>query len=203
MKKVGLIIAFLSLIILFYLGFLRYIQVDEIKMSGYGISSTQIKQNLQANEIEENHQNLSLVSVSEYEPVYQRGNEYYIGEKKKESINLNYPIISEDGSRVLNQSSEVKGITSEYEKVNLYKNAVLANGEIYHIDDGEKAEEEKYIFLEIEPNIYMSLQDITLKTNTTEYEIKANSIFYFEENEIRNYEYTPGGGGFNIISLKE
>ena len=87
MKKVGLIVAFLSLIVLFYLGFLRYIQVDEIKMSGYGISSTQIKQNLQANEIEENHQNLSLVSVSEYEPVYQRGNEYYIGEKKKESIN--------------------------------------------------------------------------------------------------------------------
>ena len=189
MKKVGLIVAFLSLIVLFYLGFLRYIQVDEIKMSGYGISSTQIKQNLQANEIEENHQNLSLVFVSEYEPVYQRGNEYYIGEKKKESINLNYPIISEDGSRVLNQSSEVKGITNEYEKVNLYKNAVLANGEIYHIDDGEKAEEEKYIFLEIEPNIYMSLQDITIKTNTTEYTIKKNSYVFFEENFIRYYNY--------------
>lgn len=189
MKKVGLIIAFLSLIILFYLGFLRYIRVDEIKMSGYGISSTQIKQNLQANELEESHQNLSLVSVSEYEPVYQRGNEYYIGEKKKESINLNYPIISEDGSRILNQSSEVKGITSEYEKVNIYKNAVIANGDIYHIDDGVKTEEENYIFLEIEPNIYMSLQDLTIKTNTTEYTIKKNSYIYFEENFIRYYNY--------------
>ena len=189
MKKVGLIVAFLSLIILFYLGFLRYIRVDEIKMSGYGLSSTQIKQNLQANETPESHQNLSLVSVSEYEPVYQRGNEYYIGEKKKESINLNYPIISEDGSRVLNQSNEVIGITSEYEKVNLYKNAVIANGEIYHIDDGVKAEEEKYILLEIEPNIYMSLQDLTIKTNTTEYTIKKNSYVFFEENFIRYYNY--------------
>lgn len=189
MKKVGLIVAFLSLIVLFYLGFLRYIRIDEIKMSGYGLSSTQISQNLQANELEESHQNLSLLPVNEYETVYQRGNEYYIGEKKKESINVNYPIISEDGSRVLNQSSEAKGITSDYEKVNLYKNAVIANGEIYHVDDGVKAEEEKYIFLEIEPNIYMSLQDITIKTNTSEYVIKKNSYLYFAENFIRYYNY--------------
>ena len=203
MKKVGLIIAFLSLIILFYLGFLRYIRVDEIKMSGYGISSTQIKQNLQANELEESHQNLSLVSVSEYEPVYQRGNEYYIGEKKKESINLNYPIISEDGSRILNQSSEVKGITSEYEKVNIYKNAVIANGDIYHIDDSVKTEEENYIFLEIEPNIYMSLQDLTIKTNTTEYTIKKNSYIYFEENFIRYYNYNYNENTYQYFSYDD
>lgn len=189
MKKVGLIIAFLCLIVLFYLGFLRYIRVDEIKMSGYAVSSTQIKQNLQSNEIEENYKNLALLPINEYEVVYQRGNEYYIGEKKKENINLNYPIISEDGTRILNQSSEVKGITSEYERENLYKNAVIANGEIYHVDDGLKSEEETYIFLEIEPSIYMNLRDMTIKTVTQEYFIKKNSYIYFAENFVHYYNY--------------
>ena len=106
MKKViGILVV--VLVIGFYITFLRFREIGFIEMDGYLLKNNQITTNLYQ-EDNEDREKIETTQVKEMDKVYQQGDKLYVGENKKEEISTSYPLISKDGSRILNLSSTNK-----------------------------------------------------------------------------------------------
>ena len=187
MKKViGILVV--VLVIGFYITFLRFREVGFIEMDGYLLKNNQITTNLYQ-EDNEDREKIETTQVKEMDKVYQQGDKLYVGENKKEEISTSYPLISKDGSRILNLSSTNKFIQLDYEQVDGFPNTIIASGNLYHTSDYLKVDEEKYSFVLLEENLLMSTLPIKVVTETEERKIPIYSIIYFQEEEIRYYEF--------------
>ena len=187
MKKVfGILVV--VLVIGFYITFLRFKEVGFIEMDGYLLKNNQITTNLYQDNNEERKQ-VETTKVEEMDKVYQQGDKLYVGKNKKEEITTSYPLISKDGSRILNFSSTGKFIQLDYEQVDAFPNTIIASGNLYHTSDYLKVDEEKYSFVLLEENLLMNTLPIKVITETEERQIPIYSIIYFQEDEIRYYEF--------------
>lgn len=187
MKKVfGILVV--VLVIGFYITFLRFKEVGFIEMDGYLLKNNQITTNLYQDNNEE-RQPIVITPVKEMDKVYQQGDKLYVGEDKKKEISTSYPLISKDGSRILNFSSTIKFIQLDYEQVDSFPNTIIASGNLYHTSDYLKVDEEKYSFVLLEENLLMNTLPIKVITETEERKIPIYSIIYFQEDEIRYYEF--------------
>ena len=140
MKKViGALVVIL--VIGFYITFLRFKEVGFIEMDGYLLKNNQITTNLYQ-ESSEDREEIETTQVKEMEKVYQQGDKLYVGEDKKKEISTSYPLISKDGSRILNYSSTSKFIQLDYEQVDSFPNTIIASGNLYHTSDYLKVDEE-------------------------------------------------------------
>lgn len=187
MKKViGILVV--VLVIGFYITFLRFREIGFIEMDGYLLKNNQITTNLYQ-EDNEDREKIETTQVKEMDKVYQQGDKLYVGENKKEEISTSYPLISKDGSRILNLSSTNKFIQLDYEQVDGFPNTIIASGNLYHTSDYLKVDEEKYSFVLLEENLLMNTLPIKVVTETEERKIPIYSIIYFQEEEIRYYEF--------------
>ena len=187
MKKVfGILVV--VLVIGFYITFLRFKEVGFIEMDGYLLKNNQITTNLYQDNNEE-RQPIVITPVKEMDKVYQQGDKLYVGEDKKKEISTSYPLISKDGSRILNFSSTSKLIQLDYEQVDSFPNTIIASGNLYHTSDYLKVDEEKYSFVLLEENLLMNTLPVKVITETEERKIPIYSIIYFQEDEIRYYEF--------------
>ncbi len=187
MKKViGILVV--VLVIGFYITFLRFREVGFIEMDGYLLKNNQITTNLYQ-EDNEDREKIETTQVKEMDKIYQQGDKLYVGENKKEEISTSYPLISKDGSRILNLSSTNKFIQLDYEQVDGFPNTIIASGNLYHTSDYLKVDEEKYSFVLLEENLLMNTLPIKVVTETEERKIPIYSIIYFQEEEIRYYEF--------------
>ena len=187
MKKVfGILVV--VLVIGFYITFLRFKEVGFIEMDGYLLKNNQITTNLYQDNNEE-RQPIVITPVKEMDKVYQQGDKLYVGEDKKKEISTSYPLISKDGSRILNFSSTIKFIQLDYEQVDSFPNTIIASGNLYHTSDYLKVDEEKYSFVLLEENLLMNTFPVKVITETEERKIPIYSIIYFQEDEIRYYEF--------------
>ncbi len=198
MKKIiGVLV--IGLVIAFYITFLRFKEVGFIEMDGYLLTNNQITTNLYQ-ENNEDREKIEIAQVKEMDKVYQQGNKLYVGENKKKEISFSYPLISKDGSRILNLSSTSKLIQLDYEQVENFPNTIIASGNLYHTSDYLKVDEEKYSFVLLEENLLMNTLPVKVITETEEKTIPIYSIIYFQEEEIRYYEFKEESWNYQEIT---
>ena len=186
---IGFAILTLLIVGIYYL-FLNFKEIAILDYEGYAISGKEITETLLGNNSEEdnNKKNLFLTKVYEQDKLYKKVNDYFVGENKKEEINLSYPIYINDNTALYNLSQEIKLITSEFEEVSGYPSLTVSNGIVYNESDLERVDEKEYIFLKNESNIFTNLKEIKIQTVANEYTIPVNSNIYFDKEEIRYYE---------------
>ena len=193
MKKVVLLIIIL-LVIVGSIYFNSYKNIRTFDMDGYVFTSDNITKNLINGESERDKIDYSKVKY--YDALYKGRGKYFIGDKKKTNVNLNYPIVSKDSKTLLILSDEFSLIDSKYRKTNSYSNTLISDNKLFNENDYERADNLTYNFVELNNGVYVNLSEMSIKTNTSKkYVIPINSFITFSEENLRYY-YMSGGKYF-------
>ena len=205
------LVAIITIISLIYFIFLKYSPIMNFKYEGYAVSGKEITENLagegksnadkekNANQIIE-LKNMELVKIGEEETIFKKLNKYYVGNKEKKEIDLNYPIYINDKSTIYNLSQDITLISQEFEEVAGYPSISIADGKVYNGNSLERADSKEYIFAKTEEGIYINLKEIKINTTANEYVVPVNSLIVFEENEIKYYVIQNNTLIFNKIN---
>ena len=198
---IGLIII-VSIIALIYFIFLKYSPIMNFKYEGYAISGKEITENLLSGESPENNanKNIELTKIEEQGTIFKKLNDYFVGNKEKTEINLNYPIYINGNSSLYNLSEGSTLISKDFEEVSGYPNLSISEGKIYDGNNLERADAKEYIFVKTTDNIYINLYEIKVKTTANEYTIPVNSLIAFTEKSIRYYSINNNVLVFNQIN---
>ena len=162
----GLIII-IVLITLIYFIFLKYSPIMNFKYEGYAISGKEITENLLGSS--DTNKNIELTKIEEQGTIFKKLNDYFVGNKEKKEINLNYPIYINGNSSLYNLS---EGST-------LISKAELIGSE------GEAGEGNWWISLKNDSEFDFRIDD------TNESEI-ANRALIIKEDETTRGEKTIG-----------
>ena len=198
---IGLIII-VSIIALIYFIFLKYSPIMNFKYEGYAISGKEITENLLSGDSLENNasKNIELTKIEEQGTIFKKLNDYFVGNREKTEINLNYPIYINGNSSLYNLSEGSTLISKDFEEIASYPNLSISEGKIYDGNNLERADAKEYIFVKTTDNIYINLYEIKVKTTVNEYTIPVNSITSFTENSIRYYSVNNNVLVFNQIN---
>ena len=202
---IGLIII-VVLITLIYFIFLKYSPIMNFKYEGYAISGKEITENLLSGDSSDNNsnsntnKNIELTKIEEQGTIFKKLNDYFVGNKEKTEINLNYPIYINGNSSLYNLSEGNTLISKDFEEISGYPNLSISEGKIYDGNNLERADAKEYIFVKTTDNIYINLYEIKVKTTANEYTIPVNSIIAFTENTIRYYSINNNVLVFNQIN---
>ena len=191
MKKIVAIFSVL-LVIGFYIAFRYYTKEFTIDSNSYLLPMNQVSSNLNNSDTQEKEAQITAIKVDDYSTVYKKGAKYYIGEKQKTIVDINYPAISLDGKRILNLNNGNELIDLNFESTTLYRNAILVAGELYNQHDNIRVDEEIYLFIKLQDNLFMNSFPLTIETTKQTYRIPENSIILFDDNEIRYYTLENG-----------
>lgn len=184
MKK---IIALISIIfiIAFAVYYNRYTNVRTFDMDGYIFSSDAITSNL-INGEEVSKKEVKFYNVKYDDTLYHGRGKYYIGDKNKKEVDLDYPLVSKDSNTLLLLSNEGKLIDTSYRKTSIYKNIFVSDSMLYNENDYERADNLYYLFVELNNSIFVNLNEIQVQTTILN-KIPVNSFILFNENNIRFY----------------
>ncbi len=198
---IGLIII-VFLITLIYFIFLKYSPVMNFKYEGYAISGKEITENLlgSSDTTDNTNKNIELAKIEEQGTIFKKLNDYFVGNKEKTEINLNYPIYINGNSSLYNLSEGSTLISKNFEEVAGYPNLSISEGKIYDGNNLERADAKEYIFVKTTDNIYINLYEIKVKTTANEYTIPVNSLIAFTENSVRYYSIKNNVLVFNQIN---
>ena len=208
---IGLVVI-IAVISLIYFIFLKYSPVMNFKYEGYGISGKQITENLlgasgdkenrdsqKSNLSDNDGKNASLAKIEEQGTIFKKLNSYFIGNKEKTEIDLNYPIYINDKNTIYNLSQGITLISKKFEQVAGYPNISITDGKVYNGNSLERSDSKEYIFARTNEGIYINLKEIKIITTANEYVLPANSLIAFEEKEIRYYTHQNNTLIFNEI----
>ena len=198
---IGLIII-VSIIALIYFIFLKYSPIMNFKYEGYAISGKEITENLLSGDSSDNNanKNIELTKIEEQGTIFKKLNNYFVGNREKTEINLNYPIYINGNSSLYNLSEGSTLISKNFEEISSYPNLSISEGKIYDGNNLERADAKEYIFVKTTDNIYANLYEIKINTTANEYIIPVNSIISFTENTIRYYSVNNNVLVFNQIN---
>ena len=202
---IGLIII-VVLITLIYCIFLKYSPIMNFKYEGYAISGKEITENLLSGDSSDNNsnsnanKNIELTKIEEQGTIFKKLNDYFVGNREKTEINLNYPIYINGNSSLYNLSEGSTLISKDFEEISGYPNLSISEGKIYDGNNLERADAKEYIFVKTSDNIYINLYEIKITTTANEYIIPVNSIISFTESEIRYYTVNNNVLVFNQIT---
>ena len=198
---IGLIVL-VAIIILIYFIFLKYSPIMNFKYGGYAVSGKEITENLLGSSGDEENganKNIELTKIEEQGTIFKKLNSFFVGDKNKTEINLEYPIYINENSAIYNLSEETTLISKDFEEISGYPNLSISEGKVYDGNNLERADGKEYIFVKTSEGIYINLQEIKLKTVVNEYTIPVNSIIAFSENGIRYYSVKNNVLVFNEI----
>ena len=199
---IGLIIIVVVITLIYFI-FLKYSPIMDFKYEGYAISGKEITENLLGSSAENDSstsKNIELTKIEEQGTIFKKLNDYFVGNKEKTEINLNYPIYINGNSSLYNLSEGSTLISKDFEEVSGYPNLSISEGKIYDGNNLERADAKEYIFVKTTDNIYINLYEIKVKTTANEYTIPVNSIIAFTENAIRYYSVNNNVLVFNQIN---
>ena len=201
---IGLLVVLLIIAIIYFI-FLKYSPIMNFKYEGYAISGKEITENLLSSSPEETNntnadKNLELAKIEEQGTIFKKLNDYFVGNKEKTEINLNYPIYINGNSSLYNLSEDTTLISKDFEEITGYPNLSISEGKIYDGNNLERADGKEYIFARTTDNIYINLVEIKIKTTVNEYTIPVNSIIAFMENTIKYYSVRDNILVFNEIN---
>ncbi len=211
---IGLLLI-IFLITLIYFIFLKYSPVMNFKYEGYAISGKQVTENLlgasegngageDANDNNKanssnSEKNIELSKIEEQGTIFKKLNSYFIGNKEKTEIDLNYPIYINDKNTIYNLSQDMLLISKNFEQVAGYPNLSVTDGKVYDGNNLERADGKEYIFAQNKEGIHINLKEIKINTIANEYVIPANSLIAFEKGYIRYYSVSNNILVFNEI----
>lgn len=184
---VGIVLMIMIILSIYYI-FLYYAPEMILPYSGYAIQAKIMIENLKSSNISEVERYIDLVEVKEQELVYKKLNSYYVGEKEKTQIDVNYPIYVNHTDTLLNLSKDTELITVNYEKVEGYPEFLLTGGIMYNGDNLTRADGNEYLFLKTADDIYTNIEEIEIQTQYNTYKISENSHLYFTQESISYYE---------------
>ena len=208
------LVAIITLISLIYFIFLKYSPIMNFKYEGYGVSGKQITENLlgagnknTSNEsdsqnsglIDNNDKSIELAKIEEQGTIFKKLNSYFIGNKEKTEIDLNYPIYINDKNTIYNLNQDITLISKNFEQIAGYPNISITDGKVYNGNNLERADSKEYIFAKTEEGIYINLKEIKISTTANEYVLPVNSLIVFEEDVIRYYSIQNNILMFNEI----
>ena len=203
---IGLIIV-IVIISLIYFIFLKYSPIMNFKYEGYAISGKEITENLLGADSEDSasaglnaSKNLELAKIEEQGTIFKKLDDYFVGNKEKTEINLNYPIYINNNSTIYNLAEDTTLISKEFEQISGYPNLSISEGKIYDGNNLERTDGKEYIFVKTPDNIFINLYEIKITTTANEYTIPVNSIIAFTENTIRYYIVNNNVLVFNEIT---
>ena len=195
------LIAIIIVIALIYFIFLKYSPVMNFKYEGYAISGKEITENLLGSSEESTtNKNIELTKIEEQGTIFKKINDYFVGNKEKTEINLNYPIYINGNSAIYNLAESSTLISKDFEQVTGYPNLSISEGKVYDGNNLERADGKEYIFVKTADEIYINLYEIKIKTTANEYTIPVNSIIALTENTIRYYTVNNNVLVFNQIN---
>lgn len=142
------------------------------------------------------HEDRRIVTLQKYqaaEPLYSRGNRYYLGQEKTQ-LDISYPFYVNSGTSLYFMTDQTKLITSDFAAFDSYHGLFLSDGKAYTSLDGssdmmELADEEEYIMTSIGGGIYQNLQPMKVISDSKENDYRLNSFLYLDDNVIRAYCY--------------
>ena len=207
------LVAIITVISLIYLIFLKYSPIMNFKYEGYAIKGKEITENLlgasknteksdtqNSDSSDNTEKNIDLAKIEEQGTIFKKLGTYFIGNKEKMEIDLNYPIYINDKNTIYNLSQDIMLISKNFEKISGYPNISITDGKVYNGNSLERADSKEYIFAKTEEGIYINLKEIKINTTANEYVIPANSLIVFEENEIKYYSLADNILLFNKIN---
>ena len=197
---IGLIVIILVIALLYFI-FLKYSPIMNFKYEGYAISGKDITENLLGSSEDSTiNKNLELAKIEEQGTIFKKLNDYFVGNKEKTEINLNYPIYINENSAIYNLAENSTLISKDFEEIAGYPNLSIAQGKVYDGNNLERADAKEYIFVKTSDDIFINLYEIKIKTTANEYTIPVNSIVAFNENTIRYYSVNNNILVFNEIN---
>ena len=197
---IGLLVVLLIIGIIFFI-FLKYSPIMNFKYEGYAISGKEITENLLgSSEDSTTNKNIELTKIEEQGTIFKKLNDYFVGNKEKTEINLNYPIYINNNSAIYNLAESSTLISKDFEEIAGYPNLSISEGKVYDGNNLERADGKEYIFVKTADEIYINLVEIKIKTTANEYIIPVNSILAFTENSIRYYTVNNSVLVFNQIN---
>lgn len=192
MKKLFVLLGLLA-VSLFVLIYGRYRVYTTIDINGYAITSDSVTKNLYSAKIDEKKDKIDYTKVKEYDTIYKRLDNLYVGEKSKKNINKSYPIFSKDNSRIINISPGSMLIDDKFNTYTGYNSFILTEGKLYNTSDNELADNNNYILLNVNEGIYINSKPVTITyDDLVDVKIKSNSIIYFSQNMVKYYELENG-----------
>ncbi len=195
------LVAIITIISLIYFIFLKYSPIMNFKYEGYAVKGKEITENLlgtgnnasiegnsKTNDVSnKDSKNIDLAKIEEQGTIFKKLGKYFIGNKEKTEIDLNYPIYINDKNTIYNLSQEMILISKDFEKVAGYPNISITDGKVYNGNSLERSDSKEYIFARTDEEIYINLKEIKVNTIANEYIVPANSLIVFEEEEIKYY----------------
>ena len=192
-KKNIIIGSLLTLLgVTFYFGFLRYKEVFKIDEKGYLFSSNLIIEKLNTEGLTDADSVLEYEATSENEKVYKKGEKHFIGSSTKKEVYIGLPSISRDGSRITNLTDKGVLVTDEFKLSSTFDNSIITDGKLYNGASLDRVDNEKYILIKSDSNIFINSPRLKIDSGEKEFEIRENSIINFLENEIRYYYLKDG-----------
>ena len=219
------LVAIITIISLIYFIFLKYSPIMNFKYEGYAVSGKEITENLlgsgnnndrgegeSQNNKEDNSQNsensgsisnedknIDLAKIEEQGTIFKKLGQYFIGNKEKTEIDLNYPIYINDKNTIYNLNQDITLISKNFEQVAGYPNISITDGKVYNGNSLERADSKEYIFAKTTEGIYINLKEIKIDTTANEYVLPVNSLVVFEKDVIRYYSVKNNILVFNEI----
>ena len=198
--SIGLIVVIIVIALIYFI-FLKYSPVMNFKYEGYAISGKEITENLLGSSEESTtNKNIELTKIEEQGTIFKKINDYFVGNKEKTEINLNYPIYINGNSAIYNLAESSTLISKDFEQVTGYPNLSISEGKVYDGNNLDRADGKEYIFVKTTDEIYINLYEIKINTTANEYTIPVNSILAFTENSIRYYTVNNNVLVFNQIN---
>ncbi|MFR8753611.1 MAG: hypothetical protein ACLVGD_00015, partial [Monoglobales bacterium] len=220
------LVAIITIISLIDFIFLKYSPIMNFKYEGYAVSGKEITENLlgsgnnndrgegeSQNNKEDNSQNsensgsisnedknIDLAKIEEQGTIFKKLGQYFIGNKEKTEIDLNYPIYINDKNTIYNLSQNITLISKNFEQIVGYPNISITDGKVYNGNSLERADSKEYIFAKTTEGIYVNLKEIKIITTANKYVLPVNSLIVFEENAIRYYTVSNNILVFNEIN---
>lgn len=183
MKKSVAALLILVLVIT-YLAFFQIKKIDVTVFSGYAsnVSQSTIASNLKTSK----NSNITLTKINDSQNIYQRGNNYYVGEDKNNKIYLDVPVYNLDNTRIWNYLDN-NYINESYYDTDTVSNIIVADKKLFSNLTNDNIDNESYLFSKLNSEIYINYQKITLALVNETIEIPEYSLIYFNKDYLNFY----------------
>lgn len=197
MKKIWLGIGAAVIVILLLLQ-TKFNVFMRLEQNGYAVADSEIKKTLMLDPEEvELDTSFEHYHFEALDYIYQRGNKYYMGEKKKQEIDLGFPLYVNGGAGILFTDDSGTLFDVDFETAESYSGLTVSEGISYN-PGGSRADATEYIFSELANGMFVNLDVLSYEDRGEKRDVDRNSIIYFTEEYFTYSEQEGGVGNYQV-----
>lgn len=154
---------------------------------GYAVLSGTVSDSLGKNPEDEGiEKEVSLHKFLAQEHLFKQEERLFIGEKKKEQVDANFPVYLNRGDTMQLVNDSAVLIDNEFQEIATYQGMMISNGYSYNVD-GSQADAAQYVFLKFANGNFSNLATISYEKKAEKREIPQNSLVHFGEDFFSYY----------------